>query len=249
MGMNLTEDFSENQNSTVVEGEVVGFSEDQIIPWYRPILKIIEAFDNWDYTILGAGLFCLLLTAFIIICCCRLNHRKKKIENGKRRSRSKKEREKVTSDELVTSNIYETGLEATNPIFGLPPKDDKEIDEAHAGEIVTLIPKGENLAQGASQKKVKVYERPNYPESNASSHKNVPGEKSLNQSDTSRTSRKSHRSTGSQTLPRGVSAATFQLPPINTEQSTFQLRKVGVPIAPVSPVPVIKKPTPPTSPM
>ena len=53
----------------------------------------------------------------------------------------------------------------------------KEIDEAHAGEIVTLIPKGENLAQGASQKKVKVYERPNYPESNASSHKNVPAEK------------------------------------------------------------------------
>ena len=31
----------------------------------------------------------------------------------------------MTSDELVTSNIYETGLEATNPIFGLPPKDDK----------------------------------------------------------------------------------------------------------------------------
>ena len=30
-------------------------TEDQIIPWYRPILKIIEAFDNWDYTILGAG--------------------------------------------------------------------------------------------------------------------------------------------------------------------------------------------------
>ena len=81
--------------------------------------------QNMIFSKLLLGLFCLLLTAFIIICCCRLNHRKKKIENGKRRSRSKKEREKVTSDELVTSNIYETGLEATNPIFGLPPKDDK----------------------------------------------------------------------------------------------------------------------------
>ena len=95
--------------------------------WQKTNFRTREFFSIFfrKFSKLILGLFCLLLTAFIIICCCRLNHRKKKIENGKRRSRSKKEREKVTSDELVTSNIYETGLEATNPIFGLPPKDDK----------------------------------------------------------------------------------------------------------------------------
>jgi hypothetical protein len=52
----------------------------------------------------------------------------------------------------------------------------------------------------------------------------------------SNNSRISRRSTGSQTIPRGVQASSFQLPAINTNQMQFQLKKVDIPIAPVIPI-------------
>lgn len=99
-------------------------------------------------------------------------------------------------------------------------------------ERIELIPKNQLPALNTSG--TKVYEKPNYPDSNSSATRSATKVTSLNDSDNSR---KSHRSTGSQTLPRGVPAAnSFQLPPINTAQSTFHLRKAGVQVKPVKPV-------------
>jgi len=114
---------------------------------------------------------------------------------------------------------------------------DKELDRAlHHDEKVELIPKTQAAIQGslvgAPAPTAKAYERPNYPDSNSSSRHAEHKAASRNDS---ATSGRSVRSTGSQTLPRGVQANSFQLPPINAKQSTFQLRK-AVPVAPVAPI-------------
>ena len=106
-------------------------------------------------------------------------------------------------------------------------------------EEIALIPKGETVDLSISAPS-KVYAKPNYPESTSS--KQSDKQKSANNSDTSR---KSQRSTGSQTLPRGVQPSSFRLPPINTAESpsTFQLKRVGVPTVPIAAIsPVIRIP-------
>jgi hypothetical protein len=67
-----------------------------------------------------------LIAVFVVICCCRWNHRRQKIQNGKRRSLSKKRKSQIVRDEMVKpeSSLYEP---ARDPIFRIPSIDDKGI--------------------------------------------------------------------------------------------------------------------------